>query len=289
MTFSHFDFNYIDVHCHFFPPQIFEAIWDFFERIDDKNRIQGWPIYYKSSTNELIKILKKKNVEYFTAYNYAHKENVAEYINDWTYKLAKRNRNIIPFGCVWPEDNNRVEYIRKAFEEYNFYGIKIQLLVQNFFLNDERMNKIYELLVDKGKWLAIHIGTAPYRNKFVGYKNFIKFLKKYSDMKIIVAHMGAFEYQKFLNLLDNYENLYLDTAMIYIPNNIFPERESKRPGPEKLLSYQGKILFGSDFPNIPYEYENSTRGLLRFDLPRKFYEAIFYNNAKKMFNLGSKS
>ncbi|MFW9771726.1 MAG: amidohydrolase family protein [Candidatus Heimdallarchaeota archaeon] len=285
MTFSHFDFNYIDVHCHFFPPQIFKAIWNFFERPNDKNRIEGWPINYKLSTTELIRILVKKSVDFFTAYNYAHKENVAEYINDWTYNLTLDHKQVIPFGCVWPQDHNRVEYVVKSFEEYNFYGIKIQPLVQNFFLNDDRMTPIYKLLIDRGKWLAVHIGTAPYRNKFVGYKVFLKFIEKYEDMNIIIAHMGAFEYQKFLNLLDKYENLYLDTAMIYIPNNIFPERDSKRPGPEKLLSYQDRILFGSDFPNIPYEYENSTKGLLEFNLPRKFYEAIFHNNAKKLFNI----
>jgi predicted TIM-barrel fold metal-dependent hydrolase len=285
MTFSHFDFKYIDLHCHFFPPQIFKAIWDFFERRDDKNRIQGWSINYRLSTNKLIQTLEEKNVEFFTAYNYAHKGNVAEYINEWTFNLARRNRQIIPFGCVWPEDNNRVDYISKLFEDYNFYGIKIQPLVQNFYLNDERMDAIYKLLIDKGKWLAVHIGTAPYRNKFVGYKNFLNFLEKYANMNIIVAHMGAFEYQKFLKLLDKYKNLYLDTAMIYIPNNIFPERESKRPGSKKLLSYQDRIVFGSDFPNIPYDYENSTRGLLELDLPKKFYESIFHNNAKRMLNL----
>jgi predicted TIM-barrel fold metal-dependent hydrolase len=129
------------------------------------------------------------------------------------------------------------------------------------------------------------VGTAPYRNDYVGYKHFLKFLEKYPDMIIIVAHMGAFEYKKFLSLLDKHENLYLDTTMIYIPGNIFPERKSKRPTPEDLLSYQDRILFGTDFPNIPYEYERSTKGLLEFELPRKFYEKIFYENARKLFEL----
>ena len=62
--------------------------------------------------------------------------------------------------------------------------------------------------------------------------------------------MGAFEYNKFLKLLDTHEKLY-----------------------------------GSDFPNIPYEYERSTQGLLELDMPRGFYENIFYNNAKKLFNI----
>jgi predicted TIM-barrel fold metal-dependent hydrolase len=115
---------------------------------------------------------------------------VAEYINEWTFNLAQSNRQVIPFGCVWPDDHNRVKYVSKAFEDYNFIGLKIQSLVQNFYLTDERMNAIYKLIIDKGKWLAVHIGTAPYRNKFVGYKHFLKFIEKYADMNIIVAHMG---------------------------------------------------------------------------------------------------
>ncbi|MFX1532036.1 MAG: amidohydrolase family protein, partial [Promethearchaeota archaeon] len=97
--------------------------------------------------------------------------------------------------------------------------------------------------------------------------------------------MGAFEYKKFLKLLDKYENLYLDTTMIYIPDNIFPERESKRPTSEDLLSYQDRILFGSDFPNIPYEYNLATKGLLSLNLPKSFYENVFFNNAKRLFKL----
>lgn len=27
MTFSHFDFQYIDTHCYFFPEKFFKAIW----------------------------------------------------------------------------------------------------------------------------------------------------------------------------------------------------------------------------------------------------------------------
>ncbi len=104
-------------------------------------------------------------------------------------------------------------------------------------------------------------------------------------MNVIVAHMGAFEYKKFLSILDRHENVYLDTAMIYIPNNIFPEKKVKRPKREELISYQDKILFGSDFPNIPYEYEHSTKGLFELDMPKDFYKDIFYNNAKKLFNI----
>ncbi|MFX1500149.1 MAG: amidohydrolase family protein [Promethearchaeota archaeon] len=285
MTFSHFDFEFIDCHTHFFPPRLFQSIWRFFERIDEKNNITGWPINYKLSTEELVQFLENKNVKAFTTYNYAHKKDIADFINEWVNDFCKKYKHSIPFGCVWPEDKNRYEYILKIFDDYNFYGIKIQPLVQNFYLDDVRMYQIYDLIIDRDKWLCVHIGTAPYKNQYVGYKNFINFLKKFPNMKIIIAHMGAFEYKKFLNLLDKYETLFLDTTMIYIPENIFPERITKRPKPETLISYQDRLLFGSDFPNIPYEYERSTKGLLEFDLSRNFYENIFFKNAKRLFNI----
>ena len=285
MVYTHFDFKYIDIHTHFFPPKIFKAIWQFFEMPDKDGNILGWPIEYKLSTEELVIFLKNHNVEAYTTLNYAHKKGVAEYINNWTVRFVEQHQDAIPFGCVWPSDENKVLYVTDLFDKYNFQGLKVQPLVQNFYAFDKRMNPIYDLLVDRGKWYLIHAGTAPYRNKYLGYKHFVKFIENYPDMKIIVAHMGAFEYQKFLALLDKYENLYFDTAMIFIPNNIFPEREVKRPKAEDILSYQDRILFGSDFPNIPYEYRKSTQGFFQMDLPKKVYENIFFNNAQKLFHL----
>ncbi|MFX1276901.1 MAG: amidohydrolase family protein [Promethearchaeota archaeon] len=279
------DFKYIDAHCHFFPPQIMKSIWKFFEKCDEKGNVTQWPINYKLKPENCVKFLHEHQVDAFTTYNYAHKAGIAEFINEWINEFVKIHQNAIPFGCVWPEDDNRIDYINKIFEKYNFKGIKIQLLVQNFYPADERMDCIYDLILDKGKWICFHVGTAPYPNKYVGYKHFIKFLKKYPDINIIVAHMGAFEYKKFMNLLDLHENLYLDTTMIYIPNNIFPERKSKRPKEEELITYQDRILYGSDFPNIPYDYQCSREGLLKMDLPREVYEKIFYKNAKRIFDL----
>jgi predicted TIM-barrel fold metal-dependent hydrolase len=285
MCYTHYDFEYIDAHCHFFPPKIFEAIWNFFELKDVNGNLRGWPINYKESIEGLISILKQKNVKYFTTLNYSHKPGVAEFINNWTFKFSNRYKDAIPFGCVCPDDKNVFQYVKKLFDEYQFLGIKIQPLVQNFYLDDSRLERVFKMMIDQDKLLIAHIGTAPYRNKYVGFDVFKRFIEKFPDIKVIVAHMGAFEYKKFLNILDKYEHIYLDTTMIYIPNNIFRERITKRPSAEDLLYYQDKIIFGTDFPNIPYEYENSTRGLLDMDLTRQFYEKIFFKNAKKIFNL----
>ena len=287
MSYTPEDFIYIDTHCHFFPPQIFKSIWNFFESPDEEGNQRGWDIKYKLTTDALIKFLENQRVKYFTTYNYAHKPGISEYINDWTYELIRENKHALPFGCVWPDDANRVEYIQKLFDEYQFLGIKLQLLVQNFYPNDERMHDIYKMVVDRGKWITFHVGTAPYHNQYVGFKNFIKFIEKYPNINVIVAHLGIYETHKFFDLLDKYDNLYLDTAMVYLPK-VFTKKwkeNIEHPSEEELLSYEDRILFGSDFPLISYDYSCSTEGLLNLNLPKSFYEKVFYENAKRILGI----
>ena len=45
----------------------------------------------------------------------------------------------------------------------------------------------------------------------------------------------------------------------------------------------GKILLGSDFPNLPYPYDEERRGLWARDLPLDVYRRIFYENARRLF------
>jgi predicted TIM-barrel fold metal-dependent hydrolase len=287
MVYSHRDFKYIDSHTHFFPPNLFKAIWDYFEFPEANGHPRGWQINYKMSIDELVNFLLENNVFSFTTFNYAHKKGIAENINEWTYQFTQEHQNSIGFGCCWPGDANKLEYMTRCFDNFNFYGLKLQLLVQNFYPNDPRMHEIYHLTIDRGKWVNFHCGTAPYSNEFVGYEHFIKVMENFPDMKVIVAHFGAYEYEKFFKLLDKYENLYFDSAMVYIPLDIFKKWKSElyHPRKELIISYQDRILYGSDFPNIPYDYPVSTKGLFDLDLEKSIYKKIFYENAKKVFNL----
>jgi predicted TIM-barrel fold metal-dependent hydrolase len=112
-------------------------------------------------------------------------------------------------------------------------------------------------------------------------------IEKFPDLNIIIAHFGAYEYEKFFKLIDKHDNLYLDTAMVYNPSHLFEKwkREITYPDRDMLISYQDRILYGSDFPNIPYDYENSTKGLLDLDLERGIYQKIFSENARKIFKI----
>jgi hypothetical protein len=52
-----------------------------------------------------------------------------------------------------------------------------------------------------------------------------------------------------------------------------------------LVRYADRILFGSDFPNLPYPYEEERRDLWARDLPLAVYQRIFYENARGFFRI----
>ena len=49
------------------------------------------------------------------------------------------------------------------------------------------------------------------------------------------------------------------------------------------LGLAGKVLLGSDFPNIPYPYTEQLAGLARLDLGQPWLRAVCWQNAASLF------
>lgn len=266
----------IDVHCHFFPHPLFKAIWNYFENY-------AWNISYKGTPENLSNELKRLGVKCHSLLNYAHKPGIAKDLNKWTSEFAKKNQSTLPFFTIHPEDSDNYLMAGELLEK-GFTGVKLQPLVQNFHVADERIMPTYEVVIEHEAWALLHTGTAPYSNGLVGVQYFRKLMKRFPDLKVIVAHMGGYEFDAFFELLDMYPNMRLDTTMIFTETDVF-DTSFPNSMNHLLKKYSDKILFGSDFPNIPYEYEESINGLLRLGLEKEVYDQIFYKNAERDFNI----
>jgi hypothetical protein len=55
------------------------------------------------------------------------------------------------------------------------------------------------------------------------------------------------------------------------------------------LGLAGKVLFGSDFPNIPYPYAAQVAGLARLDLGPEWLRAVCWHNAIALFGSAGSS
>jgi predicted TIM-barrel fold metal-dependent hydrolase len=98
--------------------------------------------------------------------------------------------------------------------------------------------------------------------------------------------MGAFETRAALQLLDRFPHLHLDTTMAMTEASLpYTGIDPAIVRDEDLVRYRDRILFGSDFPNLPYAYEEERAGLWARDLPMDVYRRIFRDNARAFFGI----
>ena len=92
--------------------------------------------------------------------------------------------------------------------------------------------------------------------------------------------MGCFEHEAFLDLSERYEHFYLDTTMALAPvAGRYVGGDPAEITNDQLVRHQDRILFGSDFPLIPYDYDEERRWAIDRGLPEAVRHKIFYANA----------
>ena len=55
----------------------------------------------------------------------------------------------------------------------------------------------------------------------------------------------------------------------------------------RLLDLQDKVLFGSDFPTLPFAYGDQLDDLVRLDLGDDWLRAVCWENGARLFGLTS--
>ena len=52
-----------------------------------------------------------------------------------------------------------------------------------------------------------------------------------------------------------------------------------------MIEFQDRVVFGSDFPNIPYRFESAIQAILDLRLGRALEEKLFSTNAARLMDL----
>ena len=268
----------IDIHVHYFPAGIFQAIWRYFAIPDHRL----WDVKYKLHGSQLIEALKEEGVKRFTTLLYAHKPGLAGYLNDFISESADQFPELIPFGTVFVGDGHSEKVARQILEQYKFYGIKLHPFVSDENLDDPRFFPVYEIMQDLEKILVCHPSSVPVYKRTDGSIRLRKVLNQFPQLKVIVAHCGAFEYEDYHALAESFEYIYFDTAFNCVHSEIL---SNNCPGREFFLKNQDRILFGSDFPNIPHSFSRQIAGLHNLKLGEAIERKLFHDNAIKLLGL----
>lgn len=174
-----------------------------------------------------------------------------------------------------------------------FKGFKIISTLFFKHLDDPSVEATIAVANEKGLPVTIHGGCDPgiwELPKFCKYgdpSKLDRFLSKYKDAKIIIAHAGGYSaiapgvfMDETLELVKKYQNVYIDTSAL--PPQLIPIIMKDFP--------IDRIMYGSDYPAVsnsdPKNYmEDVFLTLLSHGISRKELEKYSHENAESIFNI----
>ncbi|MFN2561008.1 MAG: amidohydrolase, partial [Jatrophihabitans sp.] len=104
----------IDIHTHFMPQPVMDAVWRYFDG-GDEHYGQPWPIQYRLPEADRVAVLGRLGVRTFTALVYPHKPAMAQGLSEWAREFAARTPGCVPTGTFFPEPS-AAGYVREALE-----------------------------------------------------------------------------------------------------------------------------------------------------------------------------
>jgi predicted TIM-barrel fold metal-dependent hydrolase len=270
-----------DVHTHFLPPRMMRRVWEHFELAGPLIG-RPWPIAYKWPQGKRVEHLRTMGVRMFSALAYAHRPDMAADLNEWSLEFAERTPECLPSMTFFPEPG--VEgYVRSALDRGARIA-KLHLQVGGFDPADPLLDGVWGLLSDVGLPVVVHAGSGPVKAGFTGPQPFERVLRRHPGLVAVIAHMGAPEYEGFVALARSYPQVCLDTTMVATTffTDIAPLPKSLLPD-IRAIGLDGKVLLGTDFPNIPYSYSHQLTSLIQLDLGDDWMRAVCWSNASAMF------
>jgi uncharacterized protein len=161
---------------------------------------------------------------------------------------------------------------------------KVHLQVGGFSPADPLLDEVWGLLAEAQVPVVVHAGHAPVGTEHTGPGPFGSVLARHPGLTAIIAHMGAPDYEAFLRLAAEYERVALDTTMIFTDffDKLAPFPAAALPL-ARDLGLAGKVLLGTDFPNIPYPYARQLGGLTRLGLGDAWLRAVCWRNPVALF------
>lgn len=269
----------IDAHTHWFPDTVMRKIWKYFDA-------HYWPIAYRQLAEGRLEWIRRNRVKRFTTLNYAHRPMMADWLNEWTAEFAAKTPEAIAMGTFFPEPGVEL-VVRRCIEEYRFKGFKLHLRVGDMDPTDSALAPAFEQLEAAGLPVILHAGDAPDPGRFTAPRFIRGLLDAFPRLKVVVAHMGARDWEEYISLAERKETLYLDTAMVFVGFPAFDPMP--HPMISRLEGIASKILFGSDFPNIPYPISHAVAGIGGLPLSKQAKRSILYGNAAGLFGLDTEA
>lgn len=270
-----------DVHVHLLPADLQLRVWRHF---DSAGPMIGrpWPITYRWQVPRLVDHLLTLGVRAFSTMPYAHRPGLARALTEHSLELGRRFPAVLPTLTFFPEPS-AAAYVADALAAGARIG-KVHLQVGDFDPREPQLRDVWGMLADAALPIVMHAGSGPVPGRHTGVEPVTGLLAEHPRLVLIVAHMGAPECEEFLRLVETHESVYLDTTMAFTDfvASMSPYPDALLP---RLADVHERVLFGSDFPSIPYPYAHAVEAIQRLGMGAAWERGVLWRNAARLLDL----
>jgi predicted TIM-barrel fold metal-dependent hydrolase len=266
-----------DVHVHFMAPEIMAKVWAYFDAAGPKLG-RPWPITYRGTDEERVENLRRMGVRWFSSLSYAHKPGIARFMNDWTRDFAVRTPDTLWSATFYPEPDASA-YVPALIAE-GVEVFKAHMQVGDFVADHPDLDPVWSAIEAAGTPVVLHAGSGPVPGDHTGPASVERVLTRHPRLKLIIAHLGMPESDEFLDLAERFDELRLDLTMSFTD---FFGVDPHSHLPSRLRDLESRLLFGSDFPNIPHPYAHQVEALERLDLGGDWMRSVLWTNGAELF------
>jgi predicted TIM-barrel fold metal-dependent hydrolase len=269
----------VDAHVHFLPDKVQQAVWRWFDALTP-----AWPVTYRAPAAERLAVLAAAGIRHHTALAYAHRAGMLRFLNDHTLGLAAAEPAVIPTFTVYPEPGVAEETARCL--RAGGKAVKVHLQVGGFDAADPLLDETWDQLAGAQTPVILHAGAVADgsgNEQWCGPEPVRRLLDRFPALRLVIAHLGAPDYDAFVGLAEENPGVWLDTAMI------FTDPPYLGPSPLHLAGRVGalgdRIVFGSDFPTIPHAIGAQVSGLASLGLGDEWMRQVLWHNGLRLFGL----
>lgn len=269
----------IDLHVHFMPDRVQQKVWRFFDRLPKVGKA-AWPIAYRYTDEQRVQILRELGVVAFSTLNYAHRQGMAQFLNEYSKQFAAEHKDAIHSATLFPEPGVE-QYVSQVLDE-GAQIFKVHVQVGNFSPLDPMLESSWQLIAQARVPVVMHCGSGPHGGEFTGPQPVAELVERHPELVLIVAHMGMPEYEEFAALAKRAPNVYLDTTMV---DTQYAQKEFG-PLPVGFIGMMDelsdKVVLGTDFPTIPYNYSHQIEALHNWGLGKEWIRKVLWHNPQRL-------
>jgi predicted TIM-barrel fold metal-dependent hydrolase len=247
----------VDLHLHFLPESVLRKLWVYFDNALEHYGVD-WPVRYRLPEADRLAVLRKLGVRAFAPLVYPHKPGMAAWLTEWVQEFAAQVPEAVPTATVYPEPTVTT-YLDAALRA-GARCVKAHVQVGGYDPTDALLDPAWGMIADAGVPAVVHCGHGPLRGAHTGLEVFERVLARHPRLVAVLAHAGMPQFDEAVGLVRRFPHVYLDTTMVGVP---FGEAFCPLPSdwPARLADLGDRVVLGTDFPNIPYEYSVQLRAI----------------------------